>query len=144
MIAAGIPDRGAKPQFSNSSRGHVDTMVEFRGFLPAKPAEFLNGLSPNARRHVFTLLGVFKEVRDLVDAGRLLHAYLSVSADATFHSRITGQEFTQEKGEILQAISALRRKINRAAQEACLILPRNHQLRMEEMSRENAAYVRVS
>jgi hypothetical protein len=99
-------------------------MVEFRGLLPAQPAGFLGKLSESERRDVYALLGTFKEVRGLVGAGRLLHAYLKEGPRAAARGRITFREFIQEKSEILRAIYELRQKINRVAEEVCLILPR--------------------
>jgi len=107
-----------------SSRGHEVEMVEFRGMLPAQPAEFLGALSESDRRDVYALLGTFKEVRGLVGAGRLLHTYLKEAPLAAARGRITFREFLEEKDGILQAIFALRQRINRAAEEVCLILPR--------------------
>ena len=118
-------------------------MVEFRGLLPAQPAGFLGQLSEGERRDVYALLGTFKEVRGLVGAGRLLHSYLKQGPLAAARGRITFREFIQEKDEILQMIFALRQKINRAAENVCLVLPRTPQLSIEEVSRE-PAYHRVS
>ena len=123
------------------NRGHEVQMVEYRGLLPAQPAGFLGQLSESERRDVYALLGTFKEVRGLVGAGRLLHTYLKEGPLAAARGRISFREFAQEKAEILQAIFALRQKINRAAEDVCLILPRIPQLRKEEMPRE---YRRVS
>jgi hypothetical protein len=110
-------------------------MVEFRGLLPAQPAEFLGQLSESDRRDVYALLGTFKEVRGLVGAGRLLHTYLKEGPLAAARGRITFREFIEEKHEILQAIYALRQRINRAAEEVCLILPRIPSPTPEVMSR---------
>ena len=123
------------------NRGREVQMVEYRGLLPAQPAGFLGQLSESERRDVYALLGTFKEVRGLVGAGRLLHTYLKEGPLAAARGRISFREFAQEKAEILQAIFALRQKINRAAEDVCLILPRIPQLRKEEMPRE---YRRVS
>ena len=123
------------------NRGHEVQMVEYRGLLPAQPAGFLGQLSESERRDVYALLGTFKEVRGLVGAGRLLHTYLKEGPLAAARGRISFREFAKEKAEILQAIFALRQKINRAAEDVCLILPRIPQLRKEEMPRE---YRRVS
>jgi hypothetical protein len=136
--APGVPDRGATPKVPKSSRGHDVAMVEFRGLLPAQPAGFLGQLTELERRDVYALLGTFKEVRGLVGAGRLLHSYLKHGPLAAARGRITFQEFIQEKNEILRAIFALRQKINRAAENVCLILPRIPQLKLEEQSREQA------
>jgi hypothetical protein len=101
-------------------------MVEFRGLLPRSTAEYLLRLSPKARRHVVVLMAVFKEVEALAAAGRRLHSYLQELPAAHWNCRITAQEATRRKQEIFQAISALRLKINHAAEEVCLILPRHH------------------
>lgn len=126
---------------ARSSRAHDVQMVEFRGLLPAQPAGFLGQLSESERRDVYALLGTFKEVRGLVGAGRLLHTYLKEGPLAAARGRISFREFAKEKSEILQAIFALRQRINRAAEDVCLILPRVPQLRKEAMSHE---YRRVS
>lgn len=118
------PASGGGPFRSRSSRGHDVTMVEFRGLLPAQPAGFLGKLSEKERRDVYALLGTFKEVRGLVGAGRLLHAYLKEGPRAAARGRITFREFIHEKSEILHAITELRQKINRVAESVCLILPR--------------------
>jgi hypothetical protein len=110
-------------------------MVEYRGLLPSQPAGFLGQLTESERRDVYALLGTFKEVRGLVGAGRLLHSYLKEGPLAAARGRITFREFIQEKNEILQSIFALRQRINRAAEEVCLILPRIPIFRREEMSR---------
>ncbi|HVR85541.1 MAG TPA: hypothetical protein VMU54_14585 [Planctomycetota bacterium] len=124
VIQGSRPAPGVGPLRGNSSRGHVVTMVEFRGWLPAQPAGFLGRLSASERRDVYALLGTFKEVRGLVGAGRLLHAYLKEGPRAAARGRITFREFTQVKSEILQSIYELRQKINRVAEDLCLILPR--------------------
>ena len=118
------PPVGGPTVPGRSSRGHEVEMVEFRGMLPAQPAEFLGALSESDRRDVYALLGTFKEVRGLVGAGRLLHTYLKEAPLAAARGRITFREFLEEKDGILQAIFALRQRINRAAEEVCLILPR--------------------
>jgi len=143
-VPAVRPPIGAPPSPGRSSRGHEVEMVEFRGLLPAQPAEFLGQLSESDRRDVYALLGTFKEVRGLVGAGRLLHTYLKEGPLAAARGRITFREFIEEKSEILQAIYALRQRINRAAEEVCLILPRIPNARTEEMSRANVAVARVS
>jgi len=112
------------PFRGGSSRGHVVTMVEFRGLLPSQPAGFLGRLSESERRDVYALLGTFNEVRGLVGAGRLLHAYLKEGPRAAARGRITFREFLKEKSEILRAITELRQKIHRVAEDLCLILPR--------------------
>ena len=124
VVQGSQPASVARPFPGRSSRGHVVTMVEFRGLLPAQPAGFLGRLSESERRDVYALLGTFKEVRGLVGAGRLLHAYLKEGPRAAARGRITFREFVQEKSEILQAIYKLRQKINRVAEDVCLILPR--------------------
>lgn len=142
-MKAAVSLEGAKsPQVrALPNRGHEVQMVEYRGLLPAQPAGFLDQLSESERRDVYALLGTFKEVRGLVGAGRLLHTYLKEGPLAAARGRISFREFAQEKAEILEAIFALRQKINRAAEDVCLILPRIPQLRKEEMPRE---YRRVS
>src|SRR5579862_1270239 len=132
MNGAISPERPQERQVPGTvGRGHEVRMVEYRGFLPAQPAGFLGQLSDHERRDVYALLGTFKEVRGIVGAGRLLHAYLKEGPLAAARGRITFREYAQEKSEILQAIFALRQRINRAAEEVCLILPRTPQLRME-------------
>ncbi len=138
VVGPEIPKERQAPRFGGA---HEVQMVEFRGLLPAQPAGFLGQLSESERRDVYALLGTFKEVRGLVGAGRLLHTYLKEGPLAAARGRISFREFAKEKSEILQAIFALRQKINRAAEDVCLILPRVPQLRKEEMSRE---YRRVS
>ena len=76
-------------------------------------------------------------------AGRLLHAYLKEGPLAAARGRTTFREFLDQKDEILRDIFALREKINRAAENVCLILPRIPQLRIQEVSRD-AASRRVS
>ena len=126
MNDAANPDTAAKPHPPpQGSRGYEVPMVEFRGLLPAQPAGFLGQLSESERRDVYALLGTFKEVRGLVGAGRLLHRYLKEGPIAAARGRISFREFAEVKTEILQAIYALRQKINRAAEEVCLILPRS-------------------
>jgi hypothetical protein len=125
----------ARPPSAAPGRGHDVEMVEYRGLLPAQPAGFLGQLTDSEKRDVYALLGTFKEVRGLVGAGRLLHTYLKEGPLAAARGRITFREFIQEKSEILQAIYALRQRINRAAEEVCLILPRVPYTRTEEMSR---------
>jgi hypothetical protein len=139
MVAGEVPDRGAKPLPPNSSRGHVVTMVEFRGLLPSQPAHFLGHLSDFEKRDVYALLGTYQEVRGLVGAGRLLHAYLKEGPLAAARGRTTFREFLDQKDEILRDIFALREKINRAAENVCLILPRIPQLRIQEVSRDQAS-----
>jgi hypothetical protein len=127
MVAAAqesTPRAGVRPLPGPSSRGQEVAMAEFRGLLPAQPAEFLGLLSETQRRDVYVLLGTFKEVRGLVGTGRLLHRYLKAGPRAAARGRITFGEFVRKKSEILKAIWALRQKINRAAEEVCLILPR--------------------
>lgn len=125
-----------RPAMLPFGRAHEIRMVEFRGLLPEQPAGFLGKLSESERRDVYALLGTFKEVRGLVGAGRLLHAYLKEGPLAAARGRISFAEFAKEKSEILQAIFALRQRINRAAEDVCLILPRTPQLRKEEIARE--------
>lgn len=98
-------------------------LVEFRGLLPRQPVQFLSRLAPEQRKDVFTLLGTFGEVRGLVGAGRLLHAYLSEAPFAAARGRITLREFISEKDALQGAIFDLRRKLNRAAEAIRLILP---------------------
>jgi hypothetical protein len=126
------------------SHGHEPEMVEFRGLLPAQPAGFLGQLSAHERRDVYALLGTFKEVRGLVGAGRLLHSYLKEGPLAAARGRITFREFVRDKNEILQAIYKLRQRINRAAEDVCLILPRVPQSLRKEVRRESVDYCRVS
>jgi hypothetical protein len=118
-------------------------MVEFSGLLPAQPARFLGGLSEGERRDVYAILGTFKEVRSLVGAGRLLHVYLKEGPLAAARGRISFREFARMKAEILQAIQALRQKINRAAEEIGLILPRVPGERREEDPRDAHELCRV-
>ena len=127
-----------------SSRGHDVEMVEFRGLLPAQPAGFLGQLSPHERRDVYALLGTFKEIRGLVGAARLLHSFLKEGPLAAARGRITFREFLQDKKEILQGIYALRQRINRAAENVCLILPRIPRPRLEDACGEVAPAARVS
>jgi len=134
-VPAVRPPVGAPSSPGRSSRGHEVEMVEYRGLLPAQPAEFLGQLSESDRRDVYALLGTFKEVRGLVGAGRLLHTYLKEGPLAAARGRITFREFIEEKHEILQAIYALRQRINRAAEEVCLILPRIPSPKAAVMSR---------
>ena len=122
-IQGSRPAPGIATFRNGSSRGHVVTMVEFRGLLPAQPAGFLGRLSESERRDVYALLGTFKEVRGLVGAGRLLHAYLKEGPRAAARGRITFREFLREKSEILRAIVELRQKIHRVAEDVCLVLP---------------------
>lgn len=129
-VAKPEPKEAQRPEFGRvMSKGHEVSMVEFRGLLPSQPAGFLGQLSESERRDVYALLGTFKEVRGLVGAGRLLHNYLKEGPLAAARGRITFREFAQKKDEILQAIYALRQRINRAAEEVCLILPRVPELR---------------
>ena len=128
MVAGEFPDRGAKPLPPNSSRGHVVTMVEFRGLLPSQPAHFLGHLSDFEKRDVYALLGTYQEVRGLKE-GPL----------AAARGRTTFREFLDQKDEILRDIFALREKINRAAENVCLILPRIPYLRIQEVSRDPAS-----
>jgi hypothetical protein len=107
-------------------------MVEFQGLLPAQPARFLAGLSESERRDVYAILGTFKEVRGLLGAGRLLHHLLREGPLSAARGRISFREFTRAKMELGQAIQALRRKINRAAEEIGLILPRTPGVRRED------------
>ena len=138
MVAGEVPGQGAKPLFPKSSRGHVVTMVEFRGLLPSQPAHFLEHLSAFEKRDVYALLGTYQEVRGLVGSGRLLHAYLKEGPRAAARGRTTFREFLSQKDEILRDIFDLREKINRAAENVCLILPRIPQLRTLEVSLDQA------
>jgi len=119
-------------------------MVEYRGLLPAQPAAFLGRLAAHERRDVYALLGTFKEIRGLVGAARLLHTYLKEGPLAAARGRITFREFLQDKNEILQLIFHLRQRINRAAEDVCLILPRVARPEKEELSHEPIADRRVS
>jgi hypothetical protein len=132
-----LPREVTKSFASGSSRGHEVRMVEFRGLLPAQPAEFLAKLSEEERRDVYALLGTFKEVRGLVGAGRLLHLYIQEGPKAAARGQISFREYLEEKTRILQAIYALRQMINRAAEDVCLVLPRVPQLRKEENSHDD-------
>ena len=134
VLQGSRPVTGVQPSTDRPVRGDPGSMVEFRGLLPKHTAEYLMRLSPKARRHVVVLMGVFKEVQALAGAGRQLHAYLQELPTAHWNCRITAQEVTHAKDGIFQAIAALRQKINHAAEEVCLILPRNHSPRMEEMN----------
>jgi hypothetical protein len=118
---AGTPPAGAVP------RREV-RLVEFHGLLPEQPAGFLRRLSEGEKRDVYAILGTFKEVRGLVGAARLLHLYLREGPHAAARGRTTFPEFFSEKDEILRDIAALRAKVNRAAANVCLILPRVPQL----------------
>jgi hypothetical protein len=144
VLEADVSETPAKLFAPASGRGHDVEMVEFRGLLPAQPAGFLGQLSAHERRDVYALLGTFKEVRGLVGAARLLHAYLKEGPQAAARGRITFREFMQEKQEILQAIYTLRQRINRAAEDVCLILPRVPYRRMEEVDHESIRDRRVS
>jgi hypothetical protein len=117
------PRGSVRPVPGRSSRGPDVRMAEFHGLLPAQPAQFLGRLSGTERREVYVLLGTFMEVRGLVGAGRILHRYLKKGPRAAARGRITFGEFAREKTEILTAIRALRRRIDRAAGEVGLILP---------------------
>lgn len=139
VVTRDLPKPGERPALAPPGRGHDVQMVEFRGLLPAQPAGFLDQLTVAERRDVYALLGTFREVRGLVGAGRLLHSYLKEGPLAAARGRITFREFLTEKSEILEAIFALRQKINRAAEDVCLILPRGPQLRKEEMFRGQVA-----
>ena len=136
MNVVGTEHPKERPLAALPARGHEIRMVEFRGLLPEQPAGFLDQLSEHERRDVYALLGTFKEVRGLVGAGRLLHSYLKEGPLAAARGRISFREFAQEKSEILQAIFALRQRINRAAEDVCLILPRTPKLRKEEIACE--------
>jgi hypothetical protein len=114
---------------AGSRRGRDVRLVEFRGLLPEQPAGFLRRLSNFEKRDVYAILGTFKEVRGLVGAARLLHLYLKEGPHAAARGRTTFREFLDEKDEILRDIAALRRRVNRAAENVCLILPHVPQLR---------------
>jgi len=136
-----LPDAAARPVAGPPARPHPHEvqLVEFRGLLPSQPAGFLVQLTESERRDVYALLGTFREVRGLVGAGRLLHSYLKEGPLAAARGRITFREFLQEKTEIQEAIFALRQKINRAAEDVCLILPRVPHMIRKELPREKAA-----
>lgn len=124
--------------------GHLPRLVEWQGLLPEQPASFLSRLSFSDKREVYVLLGFYPEVRGLLGAARLLHAYLKEAPAAAARGRTTFEELSQERADIRREIAALRQKINRLAENVCLILPRVPNLYAEEVRRENAAHRRVS
>lgn len=124
--------------------GHLPRLVEWQGMLPEQPASFLSRLSSSDKREVYVLLGFYPEVRGLLGAARLLHAFLKEAPAAAARGRTTFEELSQERAEIRREIAALRQKINRLAENVCLILPRVPNLHAEEVRRENAAHRRVS
>jgi hypothetical protein len=144
LIESTLMNRGGELRPAGSRRGRDVRLVEFSGLLPAQPASFLARLPNFEKRDVYVILGTFKEVRGLAGAARLLHLFLKEGPFAAARGRTTFREFLDEKDEILRDISALREKVNRAAENVRLILPRVPQLRIEEVRRDDAAYLRVS
>lgn len=124
--------------------GHQPRLVEWQGMLPEQPASFLSRLSSSDKREVYVLLGFYPEVRGLLGAARLLHAFLKAAPEAAAQGRTTFEEHAQERADIRREIAALRQKINRLAENVCLILPRVPNLHAEEVLRETAAHRRVS
>jgi hypothetical protein len=104
----------------------------YHGLLPEQPATFLGRLTTEEVREVYVVLGLFPEVRGLLGAARLLHAYLKESSLAAARGRTTFQELAQERTALRRDIAALREKINRVAANVCLILPRVPKLKPEE------------
>lgn len=124
--------------------GQLPRLVEWQGQLPEQPASFLSRLSSSEKREVYVLLGFFPEVRGLLGAARLLHAYIKEAPEAAAQGRTTFEELARERADIRREIAALRQKINRLAENVCLILPRVPKLHAEEVLRDNVAHRRVS
>lgn len=144
LVPSEVTGRVGPAPDGGSFRGREVRMIEYRGLLPEQPVYFLRRLSFSERRDVYAIRGIFKEVRSLVGTARLLHHYLEEAPRAAARGRTTFQEFLAEKIDLLRDIAALRVKVNRAAANVCLILPRVPQLTMEEVCHEYAGRSRVS
>ena len=120
----------------NPRGGYEVPLVEYKGLLPRQSAWFLEQLSEWDRRFVYTILGMFEEVRTLVENGRLLHQFLKEGPQSAAKGRLTFQEFMEEKEGIEKDIFALRRRINGAVEKAGLRLPRVPQLKENRDGKE--------
>lgn len=121
--ARGMPPAPVRAEGTPAKRDPDQDLVDWSGRLPRQSALFLGRLSPAERRDVFAILGKFQEVRGLVGAGRLLHAYLREGPLAAARGEISFAEFMAEKEGLVRAIGELRQRLNRAAIAIRLILP---------------------
>jgi len=139
LVAIDLPKKESQAPSAGASPAREVRLVEFRGLLPEQPAGFLSRLTEFERRDVYMILGIFREVRALLGAARLLHLFLKEGPPAAARGRITFREYLAEKEEILREISTLREKVNRAAENVCLLLPRVPQLNIKEVRRDGIA-----
>lgn len=98
-------------------------LIQWQGRLPERLAMFLESLSPWDLEQAFGAVGRFAEVRELVNIARQVHQVLERGPHTAASGRWSFEEFMETKVEIAELVRSLHRRVNTAAEDACLNFP---------------------
>lgn len=105
-----------------------DSLIEYRGRLPRAVFELIRRMQDHELRKLRLVPGRFEENGSLAAGARLLHLYLSEMSRAAAAGRIPFVKAFRIRTEIKADIARLCGKIQRAAEDAALILPQDLQV----------------